>query len=173
MLNSAVEVYEWIERGNGGASTECGLHEARCTSSRTTRTAGCAACSRAGSACAESADASARSSLHYSSVYAAEEASSLCAQDVGIRNRDVVSGDGEIEVIFERELDCVFQGEIQLPIAHQLVDARRIRQQGFRHRIGRVGLQGIAGLRHLKTELCDRRGLGVRNWRRRRLALRQ
>ena len=79
---------------------------------------------------AETADAAAGSVLHHAAVDAENGSACFGAPDVSIGNIQVVAGDGDIEIVFERERDGVIHGDVELAVVHELVNARRVREVG-------------------------------------------
>ena len=69
-------------------------------------------------------------------------------QHVGIGNVQRVAGDRHVEIVLESERDGVIQREIQLAIAHQGIDARRVSQAWFRQMPRRVRADWIGKMRH-------------------------
>src|SRR5215469_9471072 len=78
--------------------------------------------------CAESAHAAARSILHDAEWNAKNLSTRLGPEDVGVRDVQVIAGNGDVEVVLESERDRVIQGNVELPIMQQLVNARGIRK---------------------------------------------
>src|ERR1700739_2852499 len=120
-----------------------GLHESGSASSCATCSSGGAARTRAGSASAKSANASARSSLNHTSVDPTKESTSLGTKYICVRDGQVVASDGQIEIVFKREINGILQRKVKLAITHQLLKTGRIRQRRLRDRIGSVCLQRI------------------------------
>src|ERR1700741_1207061 len=99
MFVSTIEIDGRIERWDLSTGAESRLHEPRSSGSGSSSTACCAACSGPWGSGAEDSGAAPGRTLHNSRVDAAEEASSARAQDVGVREGKVVTGDGEIEIV--------------------------------------------------------------------------
>ena len=101
MFSSHGDSNRGIIRRHRSASTERGLNQTRGACPSATRAA-----RRAAGACARSPGTKTSytatwSSLHHSGVHAAEESAGLGAQNVGVGDGQVVTGYGQIEVVFQ------------------------------------------------------------------------
>ena len=76
----------------------------------------------------EPAYAAAGCVLHDAVVDAESAGAGLGAPDVRIGDVQVVAGDRDVEIVFERQRDRVVHRNIKFAIMHELVDARRIGQ---------------------------------------------
>src|SRR5580693_4186969 len=116
---------------NRRAGAQRGLHQAGSSGAGPTCAATCAA--RASARCASSitANAPAGSSLHYASINAAKNSSCLGAQDIGIGNGKVIARDGQVEVILQRQANCVFERDVEFAVANQLGQQSGIRELWF------------------------------------------
>ena len=150
MFIPAVEIDQRIVRGDRGSRAERRLHQARCSCARSARPASRAARARSRSARAKTADASAWRSLHHSGIDSAEESARLCTQNVRVRDRKIVAGNCQVEIVFQRKIDRVLQRKIKLPVANQLVKMRRISQRGLGNCIRLVCVKRVIRFRHLK-----------------------
>ncbi len=79
---------------------------------------------------AQAADAAAGRVLHDAGVDAENVGARLGAQQIGVGDVQVVAGDVDIEIVLERERDRVIDREIDLAVAHQGIDARRVARFG-------------------------------------------
>ena len=61
----------------------------------------------------------------------------------------VVARDGEIEIVFERQRDGVLQRNVELAVANQLIEPRRIGQSGPGTVVRHIGVERIVRLRQL------------------------
>src|SRR5437764_1029746 len=143
MFIATVDANKRIEGRHNSSGTERRLHETGSARTCAACTARRAACTCAGSARSESADAAAWGPLHYAGVDTAKEPARLGAQNIRIGDWQVVSGDRQIEVVLERKVNRVCQGEIELAVPHKPVEARRVRKNRLRYRFGHIRIQGI------------------------------
>jgi len=118
VLETAIGGDGGVVGGNRCTRAEGGLDEARGSCAGAASTAAGTSCTGACRAGSEAADAAAGGVLYDACVNAAEDAAGLRAEDVGARDRDVVAGDGEIEIVLERKGDRILQGELE----HAVVD---------------------------------------------------
>jgi hypothetical protein len=58
-------------------------------------------------------------------------------QQVGVGDIQVIAGDVDVEIVLQRERNRVIDGEINLAIAHERVDARRVANFGWGTASGR------------------------------------
>jgi len=128
------------------------LHEAggSCTgASRTARGATCAGSRGTG---AEAAYTCARRVLHDADVDAAKGSSCLSAQDVGAGDGDVVARDGQIEVVFQREIDGILQRELDDSVVYEAVEARRVSEIRLGYVRAAIRVDGIPGMRNVQAQ---------------------
>jgi hypothetical protein len=118
---------------------------------------------------ADASHAAARGVEHGADGCAQNAGSGFRAQDVGIGDVQVVTLDGDVEIILESESDGVAQGKVNPAVVHEGIDARGIGQVRWRQVTRRVGSEriGKVGRRLGKVHNGNRRGLrGVlRSWR--------
>jgi len=69
--------------------------------------------------------------LHHARVHAPEYSTRFCAQNIHVCNRQVVACDGDIEIIFQCQMDGVLQRQIELAVFYQLIQSRRIFELRF------------------------------------------
>ncbi len=144
MLQADLSGDDGIVGVHSRASAKGGLDKARCAGACAARTAAGATRTRArtcGPKCADAA--SARRVLHNTSIDAPCNTACLGAKDVGFRDRDVVAGNGKIEVVFQRECDSVLQGNFKHAVMDECVQTGRVRQVGGRHGRGQVRVKRI------------------------------
>ena len=98
-----------IVRWDRSSHAQSRLHQPGCASPCTSRARRRAAGTSARSPCAKSPDSAARRALHYAGIHAAESSASFCAQNVRIRDRQIVTGDREVEIVLQSQLDCIFE----------------------------------------------------------------
>ena len=55
------------------------------------------------------------------------------ALQVPLRDERIVAADFDVDIVFERQRDGVLRGQVQSAGAHQLLEARRIRETHGRH----------------------------------------
>src|SRR5579863_213119 len=158
MFHAKGSVNRRIIRRDRSSRAQRGLHQAGRARTGSARAAGRTAGTGAGSSSAESSYTAARCSLHHSSVDTTEESASLCAQNVGIGNRQVVAGDGHVQVVLERQVDGIFQRQVKFALANDVVEPRRIHQYGLWNLVRRVRSDRVTGLRHIEPN----RGGGLR-----------
>ena len=77
---------------------------------------------------AEAAHAAAGSVLHDAGIDAENVGARLGAQVIGVGDVEVVAGDIEVEIVLQSERNGVVDRKINLAVAHQRVDARRVAQ---------------------------------------------
>jgi hypothetical protein len=53
-------------------------------------------------------------------VYTPENSASLGAQNIHVSNRQVITGNRDIEIVFQRKTNCIFQRQIQFAVPNQL-----------------------------------------------------
>src|SRR6202790_4265009 len=104
--------------------------------------------------------------LHDAAVYAQNGGAGFGSPDVGIGNIQVVTGDRDIEVVFERQGDRVVHRDINFAVVQELVDARRVGHVRRRYAARRVGRQQVGEgrrrfrvLLHVKRLRLRRHGL--------------
>src|SRR5262249_53680984 len=112
--DAGVEVW-WIgsgasRRSNEAAGTHTGASRTRTGSARSRSTHACRGRSR-----------TARRVLHHASVNALKEGAALGTQNVSIGYRQVVTRDRYIEIVGQRNRDCVVQRKHHLSVLHQLL----------------------------------------------------
>ena len=66
-------------------------------------------------------------------LYAAQVGAGLGAQQVSLRLERRVTGDLDVEIVLERERQCIGQRKVQLSVADQVAQPRGVAQIGFRH----------------------------------------
>ena len=132
---AAVGIDRGIVGGNRGAGAEGGLHQTRGARTRAARASCRAACARPRGSRAQTSHAAAGSALHHAGVHSPEISARLGAQNVGVGNGDVVAGDRQIQIVLEREIDRIFQRQIELSVTNQLVETGRIRQLRLGNRV--------------------------------------
>src|SRR5947209_10187891 len=115
-----------IERRNRSASAQGRLHQARGACARASRPTCGTSGARPRSTGAEAADSTAWSTLNHTCIYAAKNSASFCPQNVGLRNRQIVTGDCKVEIVLECEADRIFERKVKLAIANELCQQRRI-----------------------------------------------
>ena len=106
----------------GDADAERGTHQSVGAGSCAAGGDGRATRSRA-NASAESSDAAAGRVLHDTGVDAENVGARFCTQHIGGSDVQVVSGNFDIEVVFEREGNGVVDREIDFAIMHERIDA--------------------------------------------------
>src|SRR5260370_4515730 len=162
MLNSDGQAERRIVRGHGSAGTQSRLHEAGSARTRTTgatgRTAGaCSRCSRA-----VAANSATRSALYNTGINATKASASLRSQKIGISNRQVITGDCQVQIVFESEVNRVFQRQVQFTVADQTIQTGRICEYRLGYMIGSIWTEWIMGFWHLqfggRSPLRTRRG---------------
>ncbi len=55
----------------------------------------------------------------YAGIYASRESACLGAQNIHLRDGQVIARDDQIEVVLESEIDCVAQRKIELAVADE------------------------------------------------------
>src|SRR5262249_50933392 len=113
MLNPHVHVQFGVVRRNRSARAQRGLNESRSSRACSTCATGCSASTRTGSACAEAANAASGSALHHAGVDTAKTSASFGAEKISVRDRQVVAGNRQVKVVFQRKVDSIFQRQIQ------------------------------------------------------------
>jgi len=73
------------------------------------------------SAGSKSADTAAWSSLHHPCIYAAKNSAALGSQHVHIGNRQVITGNRQIQVVLQGQTNRILERQVQLAITDQLV----------------------------------------------------
>ncbi len=136
VVHKAAEVEEGVKRGNGRAGAESGGNDAAGACGRIRRARGATA--------APGGAKAARRGLGDGNVDAVCEASRLGALKVGLRDGEVVAEGGEREIIFEGQSDRVLQGDVELAVAYEAVEALRVLQVDWWHSAGHIRRQGIA-----------------------------
>ena len=128
------------------------MNQARSSGPSTSRAAGGAAgtCSRG--ARAKASDTAAGSALHHARVHATKESAGFGSQDIGVGDRKIVAGNCQVEIVLERKINRIFQGDIQSSILNQPIQPTGVRQCRFRNGVRLVGVQWIARLRHFKLQ---------------------
>src|SRR5882762_9129905 len=121
MLDSHIQSERGIIRGYGSARAQSRLHEAGRACTSTARATRGAARTSTRCACTVASDSPAWRSLHHSGVDAPKASSARCSQKIGIGDRQVVAGDGQIQVVLKRQINRIFQREVQLAITNKLV----------------------------------------------------
>src|SRR6202451_4199442 len=72
--------------------------------------------------------AAARSIEYDSGVNAENAGASPGPQHVGVGNVQVIARNGDVEIVFQSQRDCIVQREIKLAVVHESVDTRAISQ---------------------------------------------
>ena len=52
-------------------------------------------------------------------------------EQAGVGNPGIVALDGDVQAVFESQLDGILEADLELAIMDELVDARRIRKHGW------------------------------------------
>ncbi len=107
MLDTSDAGDQRIERRNVGSDTQRRLNKSGRTGARTACASRGAAGARSRSARSEAANPTAGRSLHHTGIYAAKRSTGLGAQNICIRDRQVVTCDGEVEVVFQCQRDGI------------------------------------------------------------------
>ena len=107
---------EGIEAGNVASDAEGGLHETAASGAGAAAASACAAGAAASSSTARRAAGCARD---YAGIYASRESACLGAQNIHLRDGQVIARNDEVEVVLESEIDCVLQREIELAVADE------------------------------------------------------
>ena len=105
-----------IEAGNIGSDAEGGIHKTAASGAGAAAPGACAAgaAPAAGTACR-----AARCAGDYAGIYASHNSACLGAQNVHLRDGQVIARDDDVEVVLESEIDCVLQRKIELAIADE------------------------------------------------------
>src|SRR6266403_1357808 len=74
---------------------------------------------------------------------AVSKASGIGLEDAVVGDPGIVALHGDVQAVFQRELDGVLQTDMQLAIGDELIDSRRIREHGRFDAGGLVGLEDI------------------------------
>jgi hypothetical protein len=75
--------------------------------------------------------------LHDSGIDAVGGAARLGAQDIGLRNWEIVTEIRDIEVVLDSQRDSVVQRDVQLAIVNQVLKARAVPKINRRRFAGR------------------------------------
>jgi len=150
VINKRVGRDEWIVVGDRGTRTQRRGDQTRCSGSCTA----CAAVVPPRSSASTPAEAtgagSPRSAGDYAGIDAADGTASRGAQNIHLRDGDVVASDDEVEVVFESEVDGIAQGQIELAVLDERIESRRIGKARGRHDGAAIGIDGVArGPKHL------------------------
>ena len=140
-----------IVGGDRSAGAQGGLHQSGCACTCSACAAGRATRSGSGSSRAEAANPTARSSLHHAGIHAAENSAGTGSQYVHVGDRQIVPGDGQVEIVFQRQSDRILERQIQFAVTDQLSQQRRVGEIWLRHLIGRIGTEGIVRCGHVKA----------------------
>jgi hypothetical protein len=99
--------------------------------------------------------------LHNLGIDAICHAASLGARIIRFRNGEVIAEVGEIEIVFDGKGDRVAQRNVQLSVADEALQARRVGQIEWRRLGGPIWRQRIVRVRqgHMKRLLWSKRGL--------------
>jgi len=100
--------------------------------------------------CTETSNPATRSSLHYAGVNTTKASATLRSQEIGIGNRQVIAGDCQVQIVFESEVNRVFQRQVQFAIADQTIQTWRICEYRLGHMIGCIWTEWIMGFWHLQ-----------------------
>ncbi len=109
MFQTANDADRWVVRLHRSSCAQGGLHQAGRAGACSARASGRAAGSGAGCARSEATYTPTRSASHDTGVDAAEGGASLGSLNVGVGDGKVVAGDGQIEIILQRQSDRVLQ----------------------------------------------------------------
>src|SRR6266576_5775690 len=150
MFTAGIQAERRIVRRHRCPGSQSRLHKARSARSRAARAARCATSARSWSAGAETSDSAARSSLHDAGVHSAKASPGFGAEKIGIGDRQVVSCDRQVEIVFKREVNGVFQGQIEFSIADRPIEARRVREHRLRYLLGRIWTERAMRSWHLE-----------------------
>src|SRR5450432_552904 len=115
---------------------------------------------------AEPANAAAGSVLHDAGVDAENAGAGSGSQQIRFGDVQVVAGDVEVEIVLQRERDGVVDGEINLAVAHERVDAWRVSQIRRRQLLRFVRQQYVGKRRARLGIILQEDGLGSRRLRR-------
>ena len=77
---------------------------------------------RTGAAAEDARTSAAGRSGHDAGIDAAHRAARLRAQNVHLRDGQVVARDDQVEIVLESEIDGVVQREVELAVAHQRIE---------------------------------------------------
>src|ERR1022692_183121 len=123
MFQTANHGNRWVIRLHRRSCAESGLHQTGSAGAGSTRASGGAAGARARCARSEAAYTTARCASHNAGVDAAEGSASLRSLNIGVGDGQVIAGDGQIEIVLQRQRDRVLQGDVQLAVADEMVNA--------------------------------------------------
>ncbi len=68
---------------------------------------------------------------HDSSIDAAQNRPCACAEQIGVRDVQVVAGNGDVEVVFDGQGNGVGKAQIDLAVLHQIAQPHRIHEAGL------------------------------------------
>src|ERR1039458_5044506 len=122
MFQAANDADGWVIRLHRSACAQGGLHQTGSAGARASRASGGAAGPGARCASSEATYTTARCASHDTCVDAAERSASLGSLNIGVGDGQVIAGDGQIEIVFQCQGNCVLQRDIQLAIADEAVD---------------------------------------------------
>ena len=63
----------------------------------------------------------------------------------------IVARDREVKIVLQRQPDGILERQVQLAVADQLIEQRRIREVGTRHAVCRIRVERIVRCRHVIT----------------------
>ena len=81
--------------------------------------------------------------LHHAGIHAQRDRAGFCAQQVGIRNGEVVTLQDDVQVVLQRHGHRIVDGQVHLAVAEQLIGPRGIAQVRRRHAARRVRCEHI------------------------------
>src|ERR1017187_2211834 len=142
VINKRVGRDEWIVAGDRGTRTQRRGDQTRCSGSCTACAAAGATRSSASTPAEATGAGSPRSAGDYGGSDAADGTASRGAQNIHLRDGDVVASDDEVEVVFESEVDGIAQGQIELAVLDERIESRRIGQARGRHDGAAIGIDG-------------------------------
>src|SRR2546423_1110108 len=151
MFNSHIQGESWIVGCHQSACSQGRLHQASSARTCAACSAGCSAGARSWSAGSEASDSTARSALHNAGVHSAKASTGFGAEKIGIGDRQVVARDCQVEIVFKREIDRVFQGEVEFTVANHLIDARRVREHRLTDLVGSIWAERAMRSWHLEV----------------------
>ena len=70
-------------------------------------------------------------------IDAAHGATRRGAQNVHLRDGQVIASDNKVEIVFKGKVNGVLKGQVELAVAHQRIKARRVGQAGRSYELPR------------------------------------
>src|SRR6478609_3124518 len=95
---------EGIVAGDVGSHAKCRLHEAALSGPGATASGTCAAGAATG---AVAAGCASRCTGNYTGIYASRKSACLGAQNIHLRDGQVIARNDEVQIVLESEIDCV------------------------------------------------------------------